>query len=305
MIVTHSSMECFCNCRRKYQLRYLDCIVPKVKSQALEFGSAMHAVLERYFKAIKAEQQFEGESTIDKESMKEDLQVRVEGQDLNIVDTAKLLGLTLGYVNRWFETDVKEFEVVDVEREFRFDDFVDGVSLSGKVDGLVKRKDDGRYYILEHKTASVVDDSYVMQKDIDAQTMMYAICLQEILGINVSGVIHDILTKQKIRLKKGETEDDFCVRLIDDVCEDNFNRITIDFRDGTLEDFQKELEAKCEEISRCKTFYRCTGNCIGRYGACEYLTLCASRATGSTTPIEDNYETRRAHEELSAETVDE
>ncbi len=48
--LTHSMMQCFQDCRQKYQYRYVDEIVPVTSSDALYFGSAVHLGLESWFK---------------------------------------------------------------------------------------------------------------------------------------------------------------------------------------------------------------------------------------------------------------
>jgi hypothetical protein len=164
-----------------------------------------------------------------------------------------------------------------------------------------------KYYILEHKTASTVDENYIAQKDIDSQTMSYAISIENELGIKISGVIHDLITKQKIRLKKGESEDDFCQRLINDVTEENFTRVMIEFEEGQLDEFKQELIQACDDLNQCHHFYKCTGSCIGRYGACEYLPLCRKgglqKLGGIFGSLRELFETASAHEEISEETL--
>jgi hypothetical protein len=162
-------------------------------------------------------------------------------------------------------------------------------------------KSDGKYFILEHKTAAIVDDDYIAQKQIDSQTMTYSLFIQETMGIKVSGAIHDILTKQKIRIKKGETEEQFCQRLIDDVTDDNYNRIVVEFDESEMVDFSIELDRAVEDLVFCDKYYKCTGQCIGRYGACEYLPLCRNKC--DLHGLESLYEQRKPYDEISNETL--
>lgn len=301
MFITSSSLDCFKSCRAKYKLRYVDCIVPKQTSNALFFGSAMHTALERYFNNIPVVQAMGGEITA------EEVTEGLFADDK--FERAKLFGLMQGYINHWLVTDTEDYNVVAVEREFshRIENHrisvIDGevkifdVDFSGKIDGILERKSDGKIFILEHKTASIVDDDYINQKSIDSQTLTYAVMVQETLEKEVSGVIHDIIIKQKIRIKKGESEDEFCQRLIDDVSDENFKRIQIEFTQEYLNDFKEELMESCRVLSSCRKYFKSTCNCIGRYGACEYLPIC--KAGGLTPDIADMYEQRRAHEELS------
>lgn len=303
MIITHSSLECFKQCRQKFKFRYIEGICPVTKSSALEFGSQMHLILQHLFECIEA-QQTKGDTEYEpKESVIDRLCQMVEIADMEATDRAKLKGLIIGYVNKWYESDCQEYEIVDVEREFSCDiDKFYHHKFVGKADGIVKRKSDGKYFILEHKTAAIVDDDYIEQKQIDSQTMTYAVFLSEAIGIQISGAIHDIITKQKIRLKKGETEEEFCKRLIDDVTEDNFTRIIVEFDKQELADFVIGLNHATDDLCHCDSYYKCTGQCIGRYGACEYLPLCRNKC--DLCGLEELYDVRKPHEEISNETLE-
>ena len=228
MIITHSSLECFKCCRRKYKYRYLTGICPKEASNALQFGSAMHEILQQLFETIEAQQHQNVDEYEAKEQIISRLQSMIDIADLEVTDRAKLKGLISGYVNKWYDSDCKNWEIVDVEREFNHQvGTIYSHVFCGKADGIIKDKETGKYYILEHKTAALVNDDYISQKQIDSQTMTYATFLSEEMGIEISGAIHDIITKQKIRLKKGESEDEFCQRLIEDVSEENFERVVV------------------------------------------------------------------------------
>lgn len=306
MIITHSSLECFKQCRQKFKFRYIEGICPVTKSNALEFGSQMHLILQHLFECVEA-QQTKGDTEYDpKESVIDRLCQMVEIADMEAIDRAKLKGLIIGYVNKWYESDCQEYVIIDVEHEFSFQIPHYKISYKptfvGKVDGIVKRKSDGKYFILEHKTAAIIDDDYIAQKQIDSQTMTYACFIQETMGIKVSGAIHDIITKQKIRLKKGETEEQFCQRLIDDVTNDNFNRIVVEFDESEMIGFVSELDNAIEDVVFCDKYYKCTGQCIGRYGACEYLPLCRNKC--DLSGLEGLYTQRKPHEEISNETLE-
>lgn len=305
-IVTYSSLECFKQCRQKYFHRYIANICPVLKSNALEFGSQMHLILQHLFECIESQQAQNVSEYEPKGSVIDRLCQMIDIAEMDATDRAKLKGLIIGYVNKYYDKDCQEYEIVDVEREFKYTmpnySSQYNTTFIGKVDGIVKRKSDGKYFILEHKTAAIVDDDYIAQKQIDSQTMTYSLFIQETMGIKVSGAIHDILTKQKIRIKKGETEEQFCQRLIDDVTDDNFNRIIVEFDESEKVDFSIELDRAVEDLVFCDKYYKCTGQCIGRYGACEYLPLCRNKC--DLHGLESLYEQRKPYEEISNETLE-
>lgn len=303
-VLTHTSLETFKTCRCKYKYRYIDKICPIERKAALEFGSQMHLILQHLFEMIEAQQTFNGDGYDSKESVTSQLCQMIDIANMEAVDRAKLKGLIIGYIQRWYDSDCYDYEVIDVEREFYIkSDKTICTDFSGKVDGILKRKSDGKYFILEHKTASAINDDFMMQKDIDSQTMTYAVAIQKAMDIEISGAIHDILKKQQIRLKKGETEENFCQRLIDSVDDTNFIRIVVDFKEGELSAFKDELIGAINDVASCKNFYKCTGQCLGKFGACEYLPLC--RAHGNLMDLGDMYEIRKPFEELSNEVLEE
>ena len=63
--------------------------------------------------------------------------------------------------------------------------------LAGKVDGIVRQ--DGQYFLLEHKTAAQIDASYLERLWTDFQIILYAWYLEQTLGITVSGIIYNVL----------------------------------------------------------------------------------------------------------------
>jgi len=290
MIVTYSSLSCFLACRKKYKLRYVDCIVPKEQPVALLFGTQVHSILERVFNQIKADQAFKGGDTL----LEEIERVAVESipDKVESTERSKLIGLVLGYLRRWYNDDINEYDVVAVEHEFKIS-ISNDVCFVGKIDGILRRRSDNKYFILEHKTASRVDSEYAEQKEIDGQTVAYAYAAERELGIKISGVIHDIIIKQQIRLKKGESQEEFCDRLINTVTDDNFVRIFTEVNSEKLEEFTEDLMSGVKDLSCCSHFYKCTGNCLGKFGACEYLPICRG------TNCSNDFTFKKAHNEIS------
>lgn len=299
MIITYTSMDTFKTCRQKFKLRYLDNIVPKESTAALQFGTAMHDLLADIFNTIQ----------VAPNETKEELSSRITKMadllELPDIDVAKLKGLIIGYINAWFDKDKETYEVIDVEKEFCVERPFWGCNLIGKVDGILRRKSDGKIYILEHKTASIINDAFIEQKDIDAQTMFYAIAIQEVLQEPIAGAIHDILQKQQIRQKKSETNEEFCQRLIADVTDDNFTRIEVEFNKCDLDAFEKQLYFATQDMIECECnnekCYRCTGACLNKFGACEYLKLCRGKLDMDSA-LAEGFMKRRSHQEISEQT---
>lgn len=321
-IVTHSMISCFMECRKKFEYRYIRGIAPVEKKAALSFGSAAHEVLEHYFYALS-------DADWATEEFMNDIRVEIElartGNELSIEDGLKLEALMLKYAETYMIDDVKTLDVVATEREFRtplrstagrrsrmFD-------LAGKADGLVRNKADGRLYILEHKTASSVDDGYLGRIEIDWQVALYARALSYELGEPVVGVVYDILVKPLIRMRQGEddaefearraasktgnikrkvaeTNEEFIERLNETIGDANFIRQVVMFDEVLTNEFEHEIFEVSKDIGNCKCFYKNTGSC-NKFGVCPYMDLCRNR--GCLNGLEDKYEMRVPHEELS------
>jgi hypothetical protein len=81
--------------------------------------------------------------------------------------------------------------------------------IAGKVDGIVRCHDG--LYLLEHKTASTVDASYLDKLWTDTQIALYCYYLRE-LGYPIVGVIYNVLLKSRLKQGKGETQEEYEVR---------------------------------------------------------------------------------------------
>lgn len=69
------------------------------------------------------------------------------------------------------------------------------VFLAGRFDGVVRRKDDGSYWLLEHKTTRSISE-LVSSLDNDEQAGAYLIAAKELLSIQPAGVLYNVLRKK-------------------------------------------------------------------------------------------------------------
>ena len=169
------------------------------------------------------------------------------------------------------------------------------LAIAGKVDDLVKI--DGRWWIVEYKTASRLDGSYFDRLYVDSQITMYMYAMQR-LGFNPAGVIYRVIRKPSIRRKQNETNDAFCERLLKDINErpDFYFMERQLFRDTKdLKEFEHTLylEAMQERNMRKKgNAFRHTVSC-SMYGACEYLPIC-TKEVGAMEALESNVQVKQS-----------
>ena len=311
-ILTHSAAECFQECRVKWDFRYNREIVPTVAPVALDFGSAIHAGLEFWFKYSIAQGAIEATCACAAE------------RGLSCENTCKAQVLIEKYVEHYPRED---FEVVAVEKLLnnrlrnpktmktsRFFDF------SGRVDALIKQ--DNKFFILEHKTRTTVNDGYLNSLEIKPQTALYAVAL-EAAGYPISGAIYDIIEKPSIKMAveeseeefeqrrtellaksktgkttaqrhKGETPDEFMARLRDKITSESFKRVYIDLSIERKREALRNLWAVSQDM-KAPIIYPNTGACE-KFGICPYLNLC--RCRGDLSQCSDEYTTRKANIEL-------
>lgn len=141
--------------------------------------------------------------------------------------------------------------------------------LHGFVDGL---SEDG--CIVEHKTTSMdlsEGGEYEYNLLWDEQVLAY----MALTGSRK--VYYTVCKKPTIRLKKGETEEEFFKRMVEWYDEDTDQKITlfvVERTDAEVEQFLKDFSDICDVMEQAKTLYRNTGNCTKFGRRCEYSSIC-------------------------------
>jgi RecB family exonuclease len=325
-LLTYSALNTFRNCPRKYKNRYLDNLRPRERAEALSFGSVIHTAIELWYRSS------------DVESRLRDVLTYVDDAFENrVVDFNQMVqwhlatAMIRGYAERYA---IEEFEVVEVEKEFvgeiRNPDTgrqSQTFRIAGKVDGIVRCHDG--LYLLEHKTASNIDASYLDKLWTDTQIALYCYYLRE-LDYPIVGVIYNVLLKSRLKQGKGETQAEYEVRHAELAAKNKNGKSTAKRQmPETDDEFQSRLS---EWYSRPEAFHRefiylsedrlamlqdevweitqqyldarrrgkwllNTSNCFSYQRPCEYLAYCQS---GFNPNVADNlYEIALPNEELS------
>ncbi len=325
-LLTYSALNTFRNCPRKYKNRYLDNLRPRERAEALSFGSVIHAAIELWYRSP------------DSESRLPDVLAYIDDAFENrVVDLNQMVqwhlasAMIRGYAQRYA---TEEFEIVEVEKEFvgeiRNPDTgrqSQTFRIAGKVDGIVRCHDG--LYLLEHKTASTVDASYLDKLWTDTQIALYCYYLRE-LGYPIVGVIYNVLLKSRLKQGKGETQEEYEVRHAELAAKNKSGKSTAKRQMPETDD---EFQARLTEwYSRPEAFHRefiylsedrlamlqdevweitqqyldarrrgkwllNTSNCFSYQRPCEYLAYCQS---GFNPNVADNlYEIALPNEELS------
>lgn len=325
-VLTYSALNTFRNCPRKYKHRYIDCLRPQEKPDALSFGSVIHGAIELWYQRVDdAHRLWTVLDFVDQQFPE-----RI-GDDRQKAAWHLARAIITGYAARYATED---FEIVEVEKSFtgeiRNPDTGRGSQtfmMAGKADAIVRCPDG--MYLLEHKTAATIDASYLDKLWTDTQIALYSHYLRQ-LGYPIVGVIYNVLLKARLQQRAGETEAEFEARRAELAAKNKSGKSTAKRQlPETDEEFQARL---AQWYARPEAFHRehiylsedrlamlqdevweitqqyldarrrgkwllNTSNCFSYQRPCEYLAYCQS---GFNPNVADNlYEIVPPHEELT------
>jgi len=197
-LLTASRLRAFRDCARKHQLAYVDGWRPTQTPDALRFGSLVHAGLELYWLALQT-----GGSGLSA------IYEVIDRQAADPFEAVRASEMMAAYVARYFADDMRDYEVLGVEKEFRAPLLNPETwaasrtwELAGKIDAIVRRRSDQRVLIVESKTTSDAiesdADNYWSKLAIDGQISQYVIGA-EALGHKVDMIEYDVLKKVALR----------------------------------------------------------------------------------------------------------
>ena len=317
-ISTYSMWSLFRNCRKACEWRYVHELVPLERDRNLALGTVIHECLEIWHSTGNLDAVLDA---VDRAYPTRD-QDPDQKRDWHLATA-----MMKGYATRYAD---EEFEVVALEKTFEGKIVNPATSassrsfiLAGKVDGIVRIGNE--HYLLEHKTASQLDGSYLERLWSDFQIVLYSRYVEQTLGIRLAGVLYNVLVKARLSQSKGETEAEYDARREALIAKSKTGRTSAKRRlpesDGA---FQERLSAKYAEpemfhrerlyISRDRfeelqaqlweltqvfldarrrgVFYQNTAFCFHYRRPCAYLPLC------SPNVIENLYQRVPPHEEL-------
>jgi hypothetical protein len=305
-----TAIDEFLSCRRKYYFNRIQNIKPVERPDALDFGSAVHRGLESIMRSMAntddGDREFEeaiNAREIAREYALQAVRDYAEEYCMNDESKCKALALIDSYIDLYFLDDLKDFEVLAIEQYFEapINEVPDvKTCMHGYFDGVVKNRNTGEIYVMEHKTTGMMGDDYLAKSHIDWQVIIYMLACKHKYG-RCDGVFYDAISKPKhsmsvgetdeefdarkaasktgrIKRKEAETQEQFISRVQSSFGEDTFKREFIDSKSVNLEQQLHDLDEIADDIIYCNCHYRCTGNCL-KFGACPYLDLCTGKVT--------------------------
>lgn len=308
--LTNSMRNKFASCHRAFKFCYEDLKRPIKTSDALNFGTAMHSMLEGYWNG----------------------KVPMLPAMDDSYQEMTLLALFEGYQKRWLESDRMTYETIGTEMRFDaplMNPETGGVSktfhLSGKIDALAKEKTTGKVVIVEHKTTGQdigPGSDYWRKLPIDGQVSGYY-CGAEALGHQASTCLYDVIRKPTIKPLKAtpedkrkynkdgslskacrendETPDEWYERLSADIeirPDYYYARIEISRSDNDLLEYLFDMWAVSREIADAQRMNRWSRNpqACSVYETCEYFGVCTGEQDIDDVTLFRTAE--RANEEL-------
>lgn len=192
------------SCWRKYYFHNILGLNLKKKTSALGVGTVIHECFEKYFlKSPPQDILNHIDASYQKMRTMENDPIELERLYLDHI-TCKAM---------WQNYPLNDLGFVDVqpEQSFKIAFLGRGNYLSGRVDGLVRLQD--KWWIREVKTTSLSRAQFEGRAETSYQATGYVYGLMKARGIEVSGILFDVIKRPKIRKRTTENAEEFGKRL--------------------------------------------------------------------------------------------
>lgn len=286
--LTNSARSTFLNCRQKFEWQYMRRLSPRAPFIPFLTGGLVHNGLERMYKTKRFDEKRERDiasSACDKACMETSL--TPEQSDKVWEQQAQVMGILRGYAKLHLAPDLKAWKIVEAEKSFSYP-IPNGWKAQGKRDMVVAlaaasprlKLPAGAVGLVEHKTASRVDASYVSKLPLDNQILGYSNSIRKETGKLPSFIVYNVMKKTQLRKGKKETFETFAKRIENDYLWNPVNyfyRETLKFSEKDVKRFEEELFRFAREMEKAIKdgyFYKNTGQCTIYGKPCPYMPLC-------------------------------
>lgn len=304
IFVDHSTLATVGICQEKGRLAYVEHLQPLVVGPPLVFGTAFHAAVAAYYTAIskklsssECHQQAQAAFLKEiREAGPDALPLSADSEEKRSIERG--LYLIEAYIKKWAPYDVNWEDVIRPDTGEPYIEvgfavyFMDWhgipVVFVGKEDRIRRNRIDGNIYVWETKTTSGAVSYYVQQVRPNHQLTGYKWATQELLGLNVAGVILDVvhISDRKVGGKFPNGID----------IEKDFGRVETRRSPTDVEEFLYDLRLKTTEYltlkeSGQKRWIREAPAACYMYGGCHFRDICNSNL--NPTIIASKYRIRR------------
>lgn len=283
--VTQGLLTTFMRCREEARLQ-LTGYVPLRTSQALQFGSLAHLVLEDVYgnwKKLPTEKEviqcIRDAVKIYQRDMGGRLSIdEMQFMQLNLV----LLECVLPEYFHFWKNDFKKMKWAQLEKKFEVPSPVPGVKCVGRIDGAFWVGKD--LWSFESKTKGQINEDDISQTlSFDFQNGFYQRALNIEYKTRPRGTLYNILRRPAHKRSAKESLLQFKTRLRKEVQKDPkhfFIRFEVAVPKSDFDRFEQELKIITQEFvdwhDRKIKGYRNTAACMQRFGPCRFLPICAN-----------------------------
>jgi len=240
-------LKTFKQCRRMYQLKYVEKLESNVSIDALESGKLYHGYIDDFFKGEEIHGAFTKEY-------------------------AMFLAFKK-YIYPVLEQNlVRMVDVTEKKMKYRF---AKGKRFVGILDGMGHEIATNEDFIIEHKTTSESDfEKYEYMLQWDEQILAY------MMMTGYRKVLYTVCRKPTIRQKQNESDEEFFGRMVAWYAEDTDNKVrvfTITRTDEEVAAFERDVVTLSKEMKTAEktgNFYRNTCACNSYNRICEYASIC-------------------------------
>lgn len=183
--LSYTQIKTFLNCRKAYYWAYVEGLVSKQRSQALQTGDVVHRLLYLFIK-----RELDPKSIDDIYGFVRDVYPDEDPVRLEVV-SEEAARLITAYITK-YATDSIEFFAGETLMEADFGDFV----LVGRVDAWARFND--AFWRVEHKTTSRMDSAYLNGLRGSLQGAIYDLLTERLLNTTLAGTIYNLLVKTKV-----------------------------------------------------------------------------------------------------------
>ena len=234
MRMSNSGIQCFKSCRRKYELKYVEEIVPIQSAEVLERGRSYH----------------------------EKVEMLLRGEVFEF-DDPKTDAMALAFRN-YIMPQIGEVEAVE---EWFHKDLPDGNTIVGRIDGKLKNGT-----LIEHKTTSgELDEAYIagLQNDEQILTYMWAYGVN-----NITYTVCKTPTIRQKKDESEDDFRMRCLEWYDTDTSLKVGFIDVYRSPEEIAEFDNDIQKMSREITNCQYYYRVPSHCMKWNRPCEYMAIC-------------------------------
>lgn len=310
--ITNSARDEFDSCRYKTYLSHFHKgagIAPLMPSAPFRWGSCMHLALEQYYAGMSGEMAVGHALRYYSDLLAQpDIFISPDAA----IKIEKEMAMIEGFMPAYIETyagDGEQFEVIAQELVLTetigvIHDNTGAmwtIQYSGKLDMLLRRHEDQKLVVLDHKSVSMFQESHHDKLQFDYQTTGYCWLASKHTSEPVNDVIYNCIRKSALRGKTGESRPQLTMRIQEDYLErpeTYFKRLTPIRTTIQMNELISVVNLVANDLLRTyksNTWRKNMAQC-SIYSGCQFLPICASGVVDDSV----NFRLKtKSHEELA------